>query len=148
MKYLIILCAVILLSCGKPQPQIYASGNDVCFYKITEVDINGKSVSTPVKRISLIDNAVNDDDHDGDEDDEDEDDDHDGCDTTVLPINISTFLLTLNGQSTVLIDWKSENEQNTSYYVVERSTDTKKWTPVAQRQKDAGVYSVKDVISK
>jgi hypothetical protein len=146
MKYLIILCAVVLLSCGKPQPPIYASGNDVCFYKITEVDINGKSVSTPVKRISLIYNAVNDDDHDGDEDEDD--DDHDGCDTTVLPINISSFSLTLNGASSILINWKSENEQNTSHYVVERSWDAKLWTPVAQRQKDLGTYTVKDLISK
>jgi len=145
MKYLIILFAIALASCEKPsQPSIYASGENVAFYKITEVDINGKSVTTPVKRVSLANTFVedeDDDDHDGD--------DHDGgCDTTVLPINISSFLVTLSGPSTVLIKWESQNEDNTSHYIVERSMDTKSWLPIAQREKSFGVYNVKDVISK
>ena len=157
MKYLIILFAIALASCGKPsQPLISASGDNVAFYKITEVDINGKSFTTPVKRISLTSNFGknggnhNDDDHDDHEgnDQDDDDDDHGGCDTTVLPIKISSFLVTLNDPSTILITWESQNEDNTSHYIVEKSMDTKSWAIIAQREKSFGFYSVKDVISK
>ena len=146
MKYLILFFAVALFACTKPQPVIYATGDNVCFYKITEVDINGKSTSTPVRRISFTTNFDGDE-HDEDDDDDD-DDDHDGCDTTVLPINISSFLVTLSSPSTVLIKWESQNEENTSYYIVEKSIDLKSWMPIAKCNKSLGAYSVKDVISK
>ena len=42
---------------------------------------------------------------------------------TVLPLDLLTFTGQLQNNNSVLLNWKTENEVNTSHFVVERSAD-------------------------
>jgi trimeric autotransporter adhesin len=42
---------------------------------------------------------------------------------TVLPLGLLTFTGTLQTNNSVLLNWKTENERNTSHFIVERSID-------------------------
>lgn len=68
-----------------------------------------------------------------------------------LPVRVFETSVTLNG-STASISWKTENEVNTSYFIVERSTSNTSFTAVAN-QAAAGssiaakYYSIQDDIA-
>jgi hypothetical protein len=132
MKYLIIFFAIALFSCTKPQPIAYASGENLCFYKITQVDKDGKRTSTPIKYISV---GVN----NGDDEDED---DHDHC---PLPIIFESFTLMLLNTNVVQINWSATNEDNVDHYDVERSKDSKIWNSISSVPVSTdGNYSLND----
>jgi hypothetical protein len=135
MKYLIILFAIALFSCSKPQPAVFASGENLCFYKITQVNHDGKRTSTPIKYISVgIDNS------DGEDEEDEEDDDH--C---PLPIIFESFTLMLINTNVVRINWSATNEQDVDHYDVERSKDSKTWNSISSVSVSTdGNYSLND----
>ena len=133
MKYLLFCFTILLLSCSKPVVTIPAtqSSGDV-FYKVTEVDVDGSTLSTPIKYISVgKDNGEG----------EDDDDDENHC---PLPIKIESFTLMLVNQNVVRISWSATNEDNVDHYVVERSMDSKNWLPIANCNVSNGDYIVND----
>ena len=156
MKQLIIILAVILLAaCSKPTQPVQTN---VLYYRIQQVDLDGTKTYTPVRRINvdLVANATSDEDEDDDDNDDDDDDDDDdecdgnGCDDDecddhyTLSINFTTFTVR-NVKNGVQINWEADNEQHTSHYIIERSINTKKWTPRLNYIPDySGKYTVTD----
>ena len=144
MKYLLLCVTIFLLSCSKPQqPTISVNGENYAYYKITQVDIDGKTTSTPVKYVKLNSNTSKDilgDNGDGEHDDEDEDDDH-----HTVPIIFESFTLTLIGSNMVQVNWSATNEQNVDHYILERSNDALTWNQVMNINVSVdGTYSLID----
>ena len=145
MKYLLLCVTIFLLSCSKPQqPTISVSGDDYAYYKITQVDFDGKTTSTPVKYVKLNSNTSKDildyngdGDHDGDDDD---DDDH-----HTVPIIFESFTLNLISSNLVQVNWSATNEQNVDHYILERSNDAITWNQIINVNVSTdGTYSVID----
>jgi len=140
MKHLIF--AVLLLSaCSKKQTLIETKQQSkTIFYLIEEVDNTGNSTKTPIKHIDINfpNSATNDEGHDGDDDD---DDDH------TLPIDITTFTLSLTKSNSVNIRWESLNEENTNHYQIQKSYDTKSWNKIIDINPNGGKYSYIDTIN-
>lgn len=124
MKQLLFLAVIFLTACNKP---IISIQNEILYYRLQQVDIDGKIFTSPIRHVRSIDakDGNHDDDHDEDEDDDD-DNDH-NCDSTVLPIKIETFIVTKFNNNQIRIYWEAENEDKVRYYIVERSTDLKNW---------------------
>ena len=141
MKHLIL--AVLLLSaCSKKQTLIETQQKSkTIFYLIEEVDNAGNTTKTPIKHIDInfTNSATNDEGHDGDDDDDD--DDH------TLPIDITTFTLSLTKSNSVNIRWESLNEENTNHYQIQKSYDTKSWNKIIDINPNGGKYSYIDTIN-
>jgi hypothetical protein len=124
---ILLIFLLFLVSCSKKQEII--SIEKEYFYRVAEVTIDGKTTFTPIKRVSverflyqkdqiLIQNS---DDEDDDEDEDDEDDQHTTC-----PIDITTYTVVQDNNG-IRIEWRSLNEESTSFYRIERSVDLKEW---------------------
>jgi hypothetical protein len=142
MKYLIL--AVLLLSaCSKKQTLIETQQQSkTIFYLIEEVDNAGNTTKTPIKHIdvTITNSSTNDEEH-GEDDDDDDDDD---C---PLPIDITTFTLSLTKSNYVNIKWESYNEENTNHYQIQKSYDTKSWNKIIDINPNGGKYSYIDSIN-
>jgi len=55
-----------------------------------------------------------------------------------LPLDLLTFTGQLQNDKTVLLNWKTENEINTSHFVVERSTDGNRFSPIGNVTANGG----------
>jgi hypothetical protein len=115
MKHLLYVAILILASCSKKE-QLTETNSKTIFYKIQEVDNDGKTFESPIKRIDLelIESAISDNGHNHEDDDDDDD--------NPVPIKIETISLTKNGSNSVKIYWEAENEDNVNYYSIERSS--------------------------
>jgi len=138
MKHLIYISLLFLISCTKSTSPIIQS--KTIFYKIQEVGNSGAITESEIKHINLETSLYS-----KNEDDDDDDDDHDG-DTTVLSITVGTFNLTKITPNSVKIYWESENENNTKYYNVQKSYDSKLWEIIYFEPKKLGKYTVIDKI--
>jgi hypothetical protein len=138
MKHLLYVAILILASCSKKE-QLTETNSKTIFYKIQEVDNDGKTFESPIKRIDMdfIETIVRDNghNHEGDDDDDDDDDDN------PVPIKIETISLTKNGSNSVKIYWEAENEDNVNYYSIERSFDLTNWKSISIKEKLRGKYT-------
>ena len=138
MKHLIL--AVLLLSaCSKKENLIETQQQSkTIFYLIEEVDNTGNTTKTPIKHIdvAITTSATNDEEH-GEDDDDD-------C---PLPIDITTFTLSLTKSNSVNIRWESHNEENTNHYQIQKSYDTKSWNKIIDINPNGGKYSYVDDIN-
>jgi len=140
MKHLIYISLLFLISCTKSTSPIIQS--KTIFYKIQEVGNSGAITESEIKHINLETSLYS-------KNEDDDDDDHDGhdCgDTTVLSITVGTFNLTKITPNSVKIYWESENENNTKYYNVQKSYDSKSWEIIDFKPKKLGKYTVIDKI--
>jgi hypothetical protein len=124
---ILLISLLFLVSCNK-DPKTLLTEKEY-FYRIAEVTFDGNTTFTPVKRVSIeqlltqkdpiiIQNEDGGEHHDGDED---EDGDNNPC-----PIDITTYTVSQYNNK-IKIQWKSLNEEKTSFYRIERSEDLKKW---------------------
>jgi hypothetical protein len=128
---ILLISLLFLVSCNKKHEIV--SIEKEYFYRVAEVTLDGKTTFTPIKRISVEQflyqkNPVviqNSDGEDSGEDEEDEDEDEDG-DNSPCPIDITTYTVSQYNDK-IKIQWKSLNEEKTSFYRIERSDDLKKW---------------------
>lgn len=142
MKHLIYITLLFLISCTKSPS--FTSQSKIIFYKIQEVDNNGRITESEVRHIKSEISLTSKDEDEG----EDDDDEHDCGDTTVLPISIGAFILTKITPNSVKIYWESENEDNVNFYNVVKSYDSKKWEIINIKPKNLGKYSVIDTYLK
>ena len=143
MKYLLILfLSVLLFSCEKTElPK--TTERKSYYFKIVEVNTNGKTSESPIIHIG-VNQAVSDDDDDDDDDDEDDDDedDDDEDDNHTVPIKLETISITQSGDN-VIIYWEAENEDNVSYYEVQNSTDAINYKLISTKEVSSnGKYKV------
>jgi hypothetical protein len=54
------------------------------------------------------------------------------CQSTILPVVLSSLTATYNSTGYTLISWSTSNQVNASYFEVERSSDATHFTPVGQ----------------
>jgi len=134
MKHLLYVAILILASCSKKE-QLTETNSKTIFYKIQEVDNDGKTFESPIKRIDLelIESAISDNGHNHEDDDDDDD--------NPVPIKIETISLTKNGSNSVKIYWEAENEDNVNYYSIERSFDLTNWKSIGIEEKSGGKYA-------
>jgi hypothetical protein len=124
---ILLISLLFLVSCNKDTKTLLTEKE--YFYRIAEVTFDGNTTFTPVKRVSIeqlltqkdpiiIQNEDGGEHHDGDGD---EDGDNNPC-----PIDITTYTVSQYNNK-IKIQWKSLNEEKTSFYRIERSEDLKKW---------------------
>ena len=140
MKHLI-LAVLLLAACSKPNITTYETKE--IFYKLQEVDKDGKIVDETETRSIEVTTQSKISDGDCDEDDDDEDDDDD--DDNPLPITIGTFAVTKVNSNTIRIYWEATNEGNVSHYNILKSIDAQKnWDKVIEIKKGSGKYEYID----
>ena len=118
MKKLVFFTAIILAACTKSKT---TTNNQTIYYRLQEVDVDGKVTTSPIRYVKLyemvttIKDGGHHEQHDGDDDD------------STLPIKLETFVVTKINNNQIRIDWEADNEQCISYYIIEKSTDSKNW---------------------
>lgn len=144
MKYIIYALIFFLASCKETPINLE---NKIVYYKIGEVNNDGKVTETPIKYVKLMLNDLtyrgavvdNCDDEDGDED---EDDDYEDC--PPLDIDFESFKLNVISLNSVNIVWESVNEINVNHYSIMRSFDGKNFKSIFIKNKETGEYSYID----
>ena len=107
MKHLI-FAVFLLVACSKPNLTINETKQ--IFYKLQEVDKDGRTIDSPVRTTSVkITSKDGDEHHEGDEDEDD--DNH--C---PLPIKVETFVVVKMSPNTIKVYWEATNEDNVIYY--------------------------------
>jgi hypothetical protein len=135
MKHLI-FAVLLLAACSKPNITTYETKE--IFYKLQEVDKDGKVIyETETRSIDVTTQSKI---SDGDCDDDDEDDDDDNP----LPITINTFAVTKVNSNTIRLCWEATNEDNVSHYNILKSIDTQSWNKVIEIKKGSGKYEYID----
>lgn len=153
MKYIIFALIFFLASC-KETPLTVNLENKIVYYKIGEVNNDGKVTETPIKYVKLMLNDLtsresgvdngDDDDDDDDNDDDDDDDDDDYEDCPPLDIDFESFKLNVISLNSVNIVWESVNETNVNHYSIMRSFDGKNFKSISIKNKETGKYSYID----
>jgi len=137
MKYLIFALILFFASCKETPINLE---NKIVYYKIAEVNYDGKTTETPIKYVKLVLNdltyrgTIVD---NGDDDDEDDDDE----DCPPLDIDFESFKLNVIDLNSVNIVWESVNEINVSHYSIMRSFDGKNFKSISIKNKETGKYS-------
>jgi hypothetical protein len=143
MKYLI-FAVFLLAACSKPTITTYDTKK--VFYKLQEIDVDGKVIESPTRSTNVAiqskdgDEGHNDDD-DNDDDDDDNDDDDNDC---PLPIKIETFVVVRLNSNTIKVYWEATNEENVSHYNILKSFDAKTWVNSVSIEKGNGKYTYID----
>jgi hypothetical protein len=131
MKALLPLLLITLFSCSKIDLTKKIETN-ILFYKINQVNLDGKEFSTPIKvvRLSYTDKPPY------------PPRPQDSCDDCTLPIEIQFFNATYIGQNKVRLDWECPHEDDVSHYIVCKSYDSKDWinSIVVAKQKEVYLY--------
>ena len=123
MKKLSFLFLIVLLSCTK-QTTVITPQKDL-YYKIVEYDVDGSSVSSPIRHVGVTNL--------------DGDDDHHPC-----PIKLETVSITQSG-NVVTIYWEAENESSVNHYEVQRSFNSIDWKTISNNNvSGTGKYKVFD----
>ena len=133
MKYLI-FAVLLLTACSKPTITTYDTKK--VFYKLQEVDVDGKVIESPTRSTNVAIQSK-----DGDEGHHDEDEDDDDC---PLPIKIETFVVVRLNSNTIKVYWEATNEENVSHYNILKSFDTKTWVNSVSIEKGDGKYTYID----
>jgi len=133
MKHLI-LAVLLLAACSKPNITTYETKE--VFYKIQEIDKDGKiSDETETRSVDVtIQNKI------GDEGEGDDDDDDD-C---PLTITIGSFMVTKINENTIKLYWEVTNEDNVNHNNVLKSFNSKNWDKVIEIGKGSGKYEYID----
>ena len=53
-----------------------------------------------------------------------------------LPLDLTAFSATVENQNEVVLDWRTENEENVSHFAVQHSTDGQRWTTIEEVEAD------------
>lgn len=127
---------MLFAACSKPNITTYETKE--VFYKIQEIDKDGKiSDETETRSVEItIQNKIGDE-GEGDDDDDDDDD----C---PLPITINSFMVTKINANTIKLYWEVTNEDNVSHYNVLKSFDTQNWNKLIEIGKGSGKYEYID----
>jgi hypothetical protein len=132
MKHLI-FAVLLLTACSKPN--ITINETKEVFYKIQEIDKDGKIADeTETRSIEVTTQSKI---SDGDCDDDDDDD-------NPLPITIGSFTVTKINSNTVKVSWEATNEDNVSHYNILKSFDAQNWNKVIEIGKGLGKYEYID----
>ena len=135
MKHLI-FAVLLLAACSKPN--ITINETKEVFYKIQEIDKDGKIADeTETRSIEVTTQSKI---SDGDCDDDDDDDDDDNP----LTITIGSFTVTKINSNTVKVSWEATNEDNVSHYNILKSFDAQNWNKVIEIGKGLGKYEYID----
>ena len=127
MKQLLFLTAVLLTACNKP---IILTETKTLYYRIQQVDVDGTITTSPIRKVNLtVSNATNattdDDDHDH----------HDQGGCHPVAIKFETFVVTVSKDNSIRVSW----------YIIERSTDSKNWVARLNYIPDlSGKYTIID----
>ena len=131
MKHLI-FAVLLLAACSKPN--ITINETKEIFYKIQEIDKDGKIVYETETRSIEVTTQSKISDGDCDEDDD-----------NPLPITIGTFAVTKINSNTIRVYWEATNEHNVSHYNILKSIDAQKnWNKVIEIGKGSGKYEYID----
>lgn len=143
MKHLI-LAVLLFAACSKPNITTYDTKK--VFYKLQEVDKDGKTTDSPIRYTDVtIANKNGDEgggghhDHEGDDDDDDDDDNH-----NPLTIKIETFVVKKINSNTIRIYWEATDEDNVNHYNILKSFDAENWDKMVEIVKDSGKYEYID----
>lgn len=131
MKHLI-FAVLLLAACSKPNITTYETKE--VFYKLQEVDKDGKTIDSPIRSTSVTISSKN-------EDDDDDDDDHDH---NPVPIKLETFVVVRLNSNTIKVYWEATNEDGVSHYNILKSFDSKVWNKVIKIGKGSGKYEYID----
>jgi len=129
MKHLI-LAVLLLAACSKPNITTYETKE--VFYKLQEVDKDGKTIESPIRSTNVTITS-----RDGD--DEDDDDDH-----NPVPIKLETFVVVRLNSNTIKVYWEATNEDGVSHYNILKSFDSKVWGSSVRLEKGDGKYTYID----
>lgn len=131
MKHLI-FAVLLFAACSKPN--ITTDETKEVFYKIQEIDKDGKIADeTETRSIEVTTQSKI---SDGDCDDDDDD--------NPLPITIGSFTVTKINSNTVKVSWDATNEDNVSHYNVLKSFDAQNRNKVIEIGKGSGKYEYID----
>jgi len=130
MKHLI-LAVLLLAACSKPNITTYETKE--VFYKLQEVDKDGKTIESPIRSTSVTITS-----RDGDDED---DDDHDH---NPVPIKLETFVVVRLNSNTIKVYWEATNEDGVSHYNILKSFDSKVWGSSVRLEKGDGKYTYID----
>jgi hypothetical protein len=130
MKHLI-LAVLLLAACSKPNITTYETKE--VFYKLQEVDKDGKVIESPIRSTSVTITS-----RDGDDED---DDDHDH---NPVPIKLETFVVVRLNSNTIKVYWEATNEDGVSHYNILKSFDSKVWGSSVRLEKGDGKYTYID----
>jgi hypothetical protein len=133
MKYLI-FAVLLLTACSKPTITTYDTKK--VFYKLQEIDVDGKVVESPTRSTNVAIQSK-----DGDEGHHDHDEDDDDY---PLPIKIETFVVVRLNSNTIKVYWEATNEDNVSHYNILKSFDAKIWDNSISIEKGDGKYTYID----
>ena len=135
MKHLI-FAVLLLAACSKPNITTYETKE--IFYKLQEVDKDGKVIESPIRSTNVtLQNK--DEDGCGDHDDDDDDDDD-----NPVPIKLETFVVVKLNSNTIKVYWEATNEDGVSHYNVLKSFDSKVWGSSVRLEKGDGKYTYID----
>jgi len=130
MKHLI-FAVLLLAACSKPNITTYETKE--VFYKLQEVDKDGKTIESPIRSTSVTITS-----RDGDDED---DDDHDH---NPVPIKLETFVVVRLNSNTIKVYWEATNEDGVSHYNILKSFDSKVWGSSVRLEKGDGKYTYID----
>lgn len=131
-----ILMAIVLFSCGKKDSIEPIPKPVTVFYRLAMKDVDSNYTYSVVESISVVEYISESSPCDCKKHPEDK-----RCKT--LPISIEYFTATVNNHNT-FIEWKTTYEEGIEAFVVEKSLDGLKYTPVTKeiKPKGASVYRV------
>jgi major membrane immunogen (membrane-anchored lipoprotein) len=130
MKHLI-FAVLLLAACSKPNITTYETKE--VFYKLQEVDKDGKVIESPIRSTNVTIAS-----RDGDDED---DDDHDH---NPVPIKLETFVVVRLNSNTIKVYWEATNEDGVSHYNILKSFDSKVWNNQVRLEKGEGKYTYID----
>jgi major membrane immunogen (membrane-anchored lipoprotein) len=130
MKHLI-FAVLLLAACSKPNITTYDTKE--IFYKLQEVDKDGKVIESPIRSTNVTIES-----RDGDDED---DDDHDH---NPVPIKLETFVVVKLNSNTIKVYWEATNEDGVSHYNILKSFDSKVWNNQVRLEKGEGKYTYID----
>ena len=131
MKHLI-FAVLLLAACSKPNITTYDTKE--IFYKLQEVDKDGKVIESPIRSTNVTIQNRN-------EDEGEDDDDHDH---NPVSIKLETFVVVKLNSNTIKIYWEATNEDVVSHYNILKSFDSKVWSDSVRIEKDNGTYTYID----
>lgn len=131
MKHLI-FAVLLLAACSKPNITTYDTKE--VFYKLQEVDKDGKVIESPIRSTNVTIQNRN-------EDEGEDDDDHDH---NPVSIKLETFVVVKLNSNTIKIYWEATNEDVVSHYNILKSFDSKVWSDSVRIEKDNGTYTYID----
>lgn len=131
-----IVMAIVLFSCGKKDSIEPIPKPVTVFYRLAMKDVDSNYTYSVVESVSVVEYIGESSPCDCKKHPEDK-----RCKT--LPVSIEYFTATVNNHNT-FIEWKTTYEEGIEAFVVEKSLDGLKYTPVTKeiKPKGASVYRV------